>query len=129
MTATFDANGKLYKKSSSSTRYKDIERVLTEEDIENLYSIDVYSGKYKDGYLVEEDERNGKYMPMFVVENIEKYLPIAISHNPDGSPEMWSSQIMIPVMFQMLKSQKNKIDMLTDRLNKLENLLSMKGVI
>ena len=129
LTATFDANGKLYKKSSSSERYKDIERVLSEEDIENLYSIDVYSGKYKDGYLVEEDERNGKYMPMFVVENMEKYLPIAISHNPDGSPEMWSSQIMIPVMFQMLKSQKATIDTLTDRLNKLENLLSMKGVI
>ena len=129
LTATFDANGKLYKKSSSSERYKDIERVMTEEDIENLYSIDVYSGKYKDGYLVEEDERNGKYMPMFVVENIKKYLPIAISHNPDGSPEMWSSQIMIPVMFQMLKSQKATINTLTDRLNKLENLLSMKGVI
>lgn len=129
LTATFDANGKLYKKSSSSERYKDIERVLTEEDIENLYSIDVYSGKYKDGYLVDSDERNGEYMPMFVVENIEKYLPIAVSHNPDGSPEMWSSQIMIPVMFQMLKSQKATIDTLTDRLNKLENLLSMKGVI
>lgn len=129
LTATFDAKGKLHKKSSSSERYKDIERVLTEEDIENLYSIDVYSGKYKDGYLVEEDERNGKYMPMFVVENIEKYLPIAISHNPDGSPEMWSSNIMIPVMFQMLKSQKATIDTLTERLNKLENLLSIKGVI
>lgn len=129
LTATFDANGKLHKKSSSSELYKDIERVLSEDDIENLYSIDVYSGKYKDGYLVEEDERNGKYMPMFVVENIEKYLPIAISHNPDGSPEMWSSQIMIPVMFQMLKCQKNEIDSLKNELAELKQMLSMKGVI
>lgn len=129
LTATFDANGKIHKKSSSSERYKDIERVLTDKDIDNLYEIDVYSAKYKEGYLIDEDERNGKYMPMFVVENIEKYLPIAVSHNPDGTPEMWSSQIMIPVMFQMLKSQKNEIDSLKNELKELKEILSTKGVI
>ena len=124
-----NTSGYVSQSSSSSERYKDIDRVLTEEDVENLYNIEVYLAKYKDDYLSDFDERYQKYMPMFVVENMEQYLPIAVDHNSDGTPEMWNSQIMIPVMFQMLKSQKATIDTLTERLNKLENLLSIKGVI
>ena len=122
-------NNYVSQSSSSSKRYKEIDRVLTNEDVRNAYNIDVYLAKYKDDYLSKNDERYKKYMPMFVVENMEEYLPIAVDHTPDGTPEMWNSQIMIPIMFQMLKSQKNMIDTLTDRLNKLENLLSTKGVI
>lgn len=116
-----NSSGYVSKDSSSSERYKDIERVLTGEDVEDLYGIEVYSAKYKDGYLDKRDERCGQYMPMFTVENMEKYLPIAVNHNEDGSPEMWNSQIMIPVMFQMLKEQKKRI-------NQLESILGIKEV-
>ena len=116
-----NSSGYVSKDSSSSERYKDIERVLSGEDVEDLYGIEVYSAKYKDGYLDKRDERCGQYMPMFTVENMEKYLPIAVNHNEDGSPEMWNSQIMIPVMFQMLKEQKKRI-------NQLESILGIKEV-
>lgn len=106
------SNGYVSQSSSSSERYKDIYRVLTDEDIESAYNIEVYDAKYKDEYLSEKDERYGKSMPMFVVENMEKYLPIAVDHNKDGIPEMWNSNIMIPLMFQMIKSQKKEIEQL-----------------
>lgn len=95
--------------SSSSKRYKDIGQELTEEDIEDMYDIPVVWAKYKDGYLDESDERCGKYMPMFIAEDVDSVFPIAADHK-DGKTENWNFRVMIPLMFQMLKSQKKEIE-------------------
>lgn len=120
-----NANYRFYRGTSSSQRYKDIERSMTEMDVERLYSIQPVFAKYKDGYLSEDDERCGVYHPMFIAEDVEKYAPFAVDHLPDGRAENWNYRVMIPYMFQMIKSQKETIDDLTGRLKRLETM--MKG--
>ena len=117
-------SGWVYYLSSSSKRYKDVERDMTAEDIENLYQIQPVIAKYKDGYLADVDEGVGKYMPMFIAENVEEFLPEAASHNSEGMTEDWNYRVMIPAMFQMIKSQKETIDAQEEKINKLEERLA-----
>ena len=98
--------------SASSRRYKDIARNLTSEDIKSAWKIQPVLAKYKDGYLMETDERNRRYLPMFIAEDVEKYVPEAADHNGDGCAEDWNYRFMIPVMFQMIKSLKEEVEVL-----------------
>lgn len=115
-----------YVSSSSSIRYKEIDRRMSEKDIEDLYRIEPVLAKYKDGYLDEKDERVGVFYPMFIAEDVESHFPGAVDHNEDGEAETWNERIMIPAMFQMIKTQKETIDTLTERIDRLEALL-LKG--
>ena len=100
-----------YKVSSSSKRYKDVGDIISEKDIENWYNIRPLWAKYKAGYLMEDDENEGKYLPMFIAEDVEKYFPQAVIH--EGSQvEDWNYRIMIPAMFAMIKQQKEEIESL-----------------
>lgn len=100
-----------YKVSSSSKRYKDVGDIISEKDIENWYNIRPLWAKYKAGYLMEGDENEGKYLPMFIAEDVEKYFPQAVIH--EGSQvEDWNYRIMIPAMFAMIKQQKEEIESL-----------------
>jgi len=103
--------------SASSIRYKDVIRDMTEEDVEKAYGIQPVIAKYKDGYLVETDERVGMAYPMFVAEDVEKYLPTVATHR-DGLTENWDERAMIPVMFQMIKSLKSEINALKAELSR-----------
>jgi uncharacterized coiled-coil protein SlyX len=97
--------GRIARASSSSVRYKDLVSVLSTGDIEPLYDIPVHWFKYKEGYIGVEDERYRKTIPGFIVEDWEGVMPIAIDHNPDGSPEMWNNNIVVPLMFEMIKNE------------------------
>ena len=100
-----------YKVSYSSKRYKDVGDIISEKDIENWYNIRPLWAKYKAGYLMEGDENEGKYLPMFIAEDVEKYFPQAVTH--EGSQvEDWNYRIMIPAMFAMIKQQKEEIESL-----------------
>ena len=100
-----------YKVSSSSKRYKDVGDIISEKDIENWYNIRPLWAKYKAGYLMEGDENEEKYLPMFIAEDVEKYFPQAVTH--EGSQvEDWNYRIMIPAMFAMIKQQKEEIESL-----------------
>ena len=99
------STGRIARASSSSVRYKDLVSVLSTEDIEPLYDIPVHWFKYKEGYIGVEDERYRKTIPGFIVEDWEGVMPIAIDHNPDGSPEMWNNNIVVPLMFEMIKNE------------------------
>ena len=115
--------GKYYQlctSSMSSIRYKDVERPISQDDIKELYSLPVMLAKYKDEYLSESDERFGKYMPMFIAEDVEKVYPLAVDHNAEGQPENWNYRIMIPIMFQMIKDQKSQLDELKSELAELK---------
>lgn len=105
-------------KSSSSKRYKDIGNNISEQEIEEWYNIEPTWAKYKKGYLVKGDENEGRYIPMFIAENVEAFFPEATRHQ-NGLVEDWNERIMIPAMFAMLKAQKKKIDQQEKLINQL----------
>ena len=109
--------------AASSLRYKVIGKTVKEEDLENLYKIKVIWAKYKDGYLMEQDERYGKEMPMFLAEDIDRRFPLAVDHNENGKAENWNYRIMIPCMFAMLKNDHEKITSLQSELESVKNEL------
>lgn len=109
--------------AASSLRYKVIGKTVKEEDLENLYKIKVIWAKYKDGYLMEQDERCGKEMPMFLAEDIDRRFPLAVDHNENGKAENWNYRIMIPCMFAMLKNNHEKIASLQSELEAVKNEL------
>lgn len=109
-------------KSSSSKRYKDIGNNISEQEIEEWYNIEPTWAKYKKGYLVKGDENEGRYIPMFIAENVEAFFPEATRHQ-NGLVEDWNERIMIPAMFAMIKSQKSEIDLLKQGLNEIKQLL------
>lgn len=106
--------------SSSSERYKDVQKNL--ECMEQWYDIEPVWAKYKDGYLADDDIFNGKNMPMFLAEDVEKHMPEAAVYK-DGEIEDWNYRVMIPAMFTMLKQQKSEIDSLKQELDEIKQLL------
>ena len=112
-------------KSSSSKRYKDIGSDISEQEIEEWYNIEPTWAKYKKGYLVKGDENEGRYIPMFIAENVEAFFPEATRHQ-NGLVEDWNERIMIPAMFAMLKAQKKKIDQQEKLINKLCEKLNIE---
>lgn len=107
---------------SSSKRYKDLGNNISSEELDNWYNIEPLWAKYKDGYLVEGDENEGRYIPMFIAEDVEEYFPEATRH-ANGLVEDWNERIMIPAMFAMIKSQKSEINLLKQELNEIKQLL------
>ena len=47
-------------------------------------------------------------------------MPIAIDHNSNGSPEMWNNNIIVPLMFEMIKTEHKKNIELENRIRELE---------
>lgn len=107
--------------SSSSERYKDVQEDL--QCMEQWYNIQPVWAKYKDGYLTDDDIFNGKNMPMFLAEDVEKHMPEAAVYNKDGKIEDWNYRVMIPAMFAMFKQQKSEIDSLKQELDEIKQLL------
>ncbi len=108
--------------SSSSQRYKDIKGNISDSDIDEWYKVSPVWAKYKDGYLAKSDNRNGKYMPMFIAEDVEEHIPIATNYL-DGKVEDWNERIMIPAMFAMIKSQKSEIELLKSEIKEIKNMI------
>ena len=125
-----NSQGMVIKVPSSSWRYKSIRTTVKEDELEDLYKIKVIWAKYKDGYLMEQDERCGKEMPMFIAEDIDRRFPIAVDHDEKGRAENWNYRIMIPCMFAMLKNEHEKVknlqselDYVRTELNELKQLI------
>ena len=123
-------NGDVGTIASSSMHYKILGKTVKEDELEDLYKVKVIWAKYKDGYLMEQDERCGKEMPMFIAEDIDRRFPIAVDHNEKGHAENWNYRIMIPCMFAMLKNEHEKVknlqselDSVKAELNKLKQLI------
>lgn len=109
--------------SSSSIRYKVPGKSIKEDELEDLYRIKVIWAKYKDGYLMEQDERCGKEMPMFIAEDIDRRFPIVVDHDEKGRAENWNYRIMIPCMFAMLKNEHEKVKDLQSELDSVKTEL------
>lgn len=110
-------NGDVGTIASSSMHYKILGKTVKEDELEDLYKVKVIWAKYKDGYLMEQDERCGKEMPMFIAEDIDRRFPIAVDHNEKGHAENWNYRIMIPCMFAMLKNEHEKVKNLQSELD------------
>ena len=110
-------NGDVGTIASSSMHYKVLGKTVKEDELEDLYKVKVIWAKYKDGYLMEQDERCGKEMPMFIAEDIDRRFPIAVDHNEKGHAENWNYRIMIPCMFAMLKNEHEKVKNLQSELD------------
>ena len=125
-----NGNGDVGTIASSSMHYKVLGKTVKEDELEDLYKIKVIWAKYKDGYLMEQDERCGKEMPMFIAEDIDRRFPIAVDHDKKGRAENWNYRIMIPCMFAMLKNEHEKVknlqselDSVRAELNELKQLI------
>ena len=116
-------NGDVGTIASSSMRYKILGKTVKEDELEDLYRIKVIWAKYKDGYLMEQDERCGKEMPMFIAEDIDRRFPIAVDHDEKGRAENWNYRIMIPCMFAMLKNEHEKVKELHSELDSVKTEL------
>lgn len=123
-------NGDVGTIASSSMHYKVLGKTVKEDELEDLYKVKVIWAKYKDGYLMEQDERCGKEMPMFIAEDIDRRFPIAVDHDEKGRAENWNYRIMIPCMFAMLKNEHEKVknlqselDSVRAELNELKQLI------
>lgn len=113
-------NGDVGTIASSSMHYKVLGKTVKEDELEDLYKIKVIWAKYKDGYLMEQDERCGKEMPMFIAEDIDRRFPIAVDHDKKGCAENWNYRIMIPCMFAMLKNEHEKVKNLQSELDSVK---------
>nr|DAG73643.1 MAG TPA: tail protein [Caudoviricetes sp.] len=121
-TLMLKLDGTVVRSASSAKRYKDVREDIDAQSIEKWYGIQTVWAKYKDGYLSSEDENNGKYMPMFLADDVEQHMPEAAIHM-DGKIEDWNYRVMIPAMFAMMKQQKSEIDSLKQELNEIKQLL------
>lgn len=116
-------NGDVGTIASSSMHYKVLGKTVKEDELEDLYRVKVIWAKYKDGYLMEQDERCGKEMPMFIAEDIDRRFPIAVDHDKKGRAENWNYRIMIPCMFAMLKNEHEKVKDLQSELDSVKTEL------
>lgn len=121
-TLMLKLDGTVVRSASSAKRYKDVREDIDAQSIENWYSIQTVWAKYKDGYLSSEDENSGKYMPMFLADDVEQHMPEAAIHM-DGKIEDWNYRVMIPAMFAMMKQQKSEIDSLKQELDEVKQFL------
>jgi hypothetical protein len=121
------SSGMVFKRSSSSKRYKDIGGSIIPSEIEEWYKIEPVWAKYKDGYLAEGDKNEGRYLPMFIAEDVEEHFPQAATH-ANNQIEDWNYRMMIPAMFAMIKSQKSEIDNLKEDMKELRKIIKeMRG--
>lgn len=119
-----NGNGDVGTIASSSMHYKVLGKTVKEDELEDLYRVKVIWAKYKDGYLMEQDERCGKEMPMFIAEDIDRRFPIAVDHDKKGRAENWNYRIMIPCMFAMLKNEHEKVKNLQSELDSVRTELN-----
>lgn len=106
--------------SESSKRYKNHVAEMKIEEAEKILEIPVVWFEYKDGYLAEDDLRNGKPVPGFYAEDVYEHFPDAADLNADGTVEDWNYRTLIPPMLKLLQEQKKEIDDLKRKLTAIE---------
>lgn len=96
---------------SSSKRYKNHVKDISDEDVQKLFEIPVVYFKYKDGYLDASDKKNGIPIPGFYAEDMEQAFPDAVRYE-DGKAEDWNYRTLIPAMekqIQILYKQNQEL--------------------
>ena len=94
--------------SSSSRRYKNPIRDMTDNDIQNLYKLPTVFFVYKPGYL-EKD--SAVPIPGLYAEDVEQYLPLAARYQ-NGLIEDWNERAVIPYLIKAIQQQHEEIEAL-----------------
>ena len=94
--------------SSSSRRYKNHIRDMTDNDIQNLYKLPTVFFVYKPGYL-EKD--SAVPIPGLYAEDVEQYLPLAARYQ-NGLNEDWNERAVIPYLIKAIQLQHEEIEAL-----------------
>ncbi len=94
--------------SSSSRRYKNHIRDMTDNDIQNLYKLPTVFFVYKPGYL-EKD--SAVPIPGLYAEDVEQYLPLATRYQ-NGLIEDWNERAVIPYLIKAIQQQHEEIEAL-----------------
>lgn len=109
--------------ASSSKRYKDPVSEMTYDEAKKILNIPVVWFKYKDGYLAENDMLNGKPIPGFYAEDVEKSYPEGIQKDSKGNVEDWNYRTMIPAMLKIIQKQSEDIEELKRQIKELKGEL------
>lgn len=97
--------------ASSSKRYKNHVKDISEEDVQKLFDIPVVYFKYKPGYLEDDDSKVDTPIPGFYAEDMEQAFPDAVRYE-DGKVEDWNYRTLIPAMekqIQILYKQNQEL--------------------
>lgn len=111
--------GFVFKKVSSSKRYKKHLSFMEESDVKNLYDLRPVFFEYKEGYLMENDPDNKRKIPGFYAELVEKYFPDAAKYNEKGQVEDWDPKKLLPAVFELVRLQKQQLDSQQETINNL----------
>ena len=123
--------GQAYQKvSSSSRRYKHDIAPITAENLEphRLYDLEVKQFRYNDDANVQYDDMRGQTLPGFIAEEVAEIYPAAVIRNQSGEVESWDERRIIPGMLALIQEQKQQIDNLQARIDRLEAALARLGV-
>lgn len=111
--------GFVFKKASSSKRYKKHLSFMEESDVKNLYDLRPVFFEYKEGYLVDDDPDNKRSIPGFYAELVDKYFPDAVRYNEKGQAEDWDPKKLLPAVFELVRLQKQQLDSQQETINNL----------
>lgn len=89
--------------ASSSRRYKNHIRDMTQEEAEKLLFLPVVWFQYKKGYLIDGDPLCGKSIPGFYAEDVSKIFPECAVYDQKERPEDWNYRMMIPAMMKLIQ--------------------------
>ena len=112
--------------SSSSRRYKHSINPLIQNELDphRLYHLPVVQFIYNENRPLQYADMKGQTLPGFIAEDVEVVYPAAVIHGPDGQVESWDERRIIPGLLALVQEQKQEIDALTARVEKLERLVA-----
>lgn len=108
---------------SSSKRYKNHVKDISEEDVQKLFDIPVVYFKYKPGYLEDDDSKVDTPIPGFYAEDMEQAFPDAVRYE-NGKVEDWNYRTLIPAMekqIQILYKQNQELMKAIKELKEAQN--------
>lgn len=110
--------------ASSSKRYKEHISEMNLNEAEKILNIPVVWFRYRDGYLAEDDLKNGKPVPGFYAEDVYKYFPDAADLNADEIVEDWNYRTLIPPMLKLIQEQEKEINRIKSDFNSFKENIS-----
>lgn len=96
--------------SSSSRRYKNHVADITENEAKKILKITPVWFRYKEGYLVADDQLNGENIPGFYAEDVAEAIPVITWKNSSGDIENWDERRIIPFMLKLIQILYNKME-------------------
>ena len=103
-------------------KYKNSIGDVTDESLnpERLYDLPVRQFKWNRDVIGTEYDYE-QFSIGFIAEEVDEFYPRAAVYR-DGELASWSERNLVPAMLKLIQEQKNIIDNLTERINKLEGI-------